>query len=604
MRLNSLLNNVSLIRRSFLISSRSFSRVSTSDVSVKAVEQGTAKSLVSESSSTLLTKARGSVPVASSLSISKLSDRRNAIEAHIIPRNLEEPTISYIHGAFYTAFALTVGTLAFFIYRASRYDSESEAQALHVITAKLRTCRKEAKDALLRTATESGEIPLGMDKEGGLIKWWSSGPRNSETSILLAASDGENAAIWGLVHARLAELVKDKSVRIVSFHRVGARSQNVPLSLRMRDMELVQKDSRFGKIPSKTIIVQQGEGTWAGLAYSALNSDSVRGLVCVAPLLNHRGRQMAWIDAVLGASRVAHSDDPGLLRRLLDPPPVYVSNELAKALDESSQKRGLMVDFFNNQLGVVNRGNNPEEKADRDSKRFDEDFRRRKSTQSVLNESETNLVRTCCESLQEKKNKPAVKVLTYSPNVLPSFLPPESLMVFEAAFLASAHAVGSFLVKPGENKISLERNRAANRRKIISEMSRGLLNLQTGEEEPVSSSSYDIARIKHAFGSVFQSLSLAAMSSTAERSNAIVQSKPFRILEEERIKHLPLRPEFDITLVHYNSNRKTDDERLGVFSIPLQLEGAIVDQVIQILDKETGLEDKEKGGYSHYYSTE
>ena len=598
-----MLNNVSLIRRSFLISSRSFSRVSTSDVSVKA-EQGTAKSLVSESSSTLLTKAHGSVPVASSLSISKLSDRRNAIEAHIIPRNLEEPTISYIHGAFYTAFALTVGTLAFFIYRASKYDSESEAQALHVITAKLRTCRKEAKDALLRTATESGEIPLGMDNEGGLIKWWSSGPRNSETSILLAASDGENAAIWGLVHARLAELVKDKSVRIVSFHRAGARSQNVPLSLRMRDMELVQNDSRFGKFPSKTIIVQQGEGTWAGLAYSALNSDSVRGLVCVAPLLNHRGRQMAWIDAVLGASRVAHADDPGLLRRLLDPPPVYVSNELAKALDESSQKRGLMVDFFNNQLGVVNRGNNPEEKADRDSKRFDEDFRRRKSTQSVLNESETNLVRTCCESLQEKKNKPAVKVLTYSPNVLPSFLPPESLMVFEAAFLASAHAVGSFLVKPGENKISLERNRAANRRKIISEMSGGLLNLQTGEDEPVSSSSYDIARIKHAFGSVFQSLSLAAMSSTAERSNAIVQSKPFRILEEERIKHLPLRPEFDITLVHYNSDRKTDDERLGVFSIPLQLEGAIVDQVIQILDKETGLEDKEKVGYSHYFSTD
>jgi hypothetical protein len=120
----------------------------------------------------------------------------------------------------------------------------------------------------------------------------------------------------------------------------------------------------------------------------------------------------------------------------------------------------------------------------------------------------------------------------------------------------------------------------------------------------VSSSSYDIARIKHAFGSVFQSLSLAAMSSTAERSNAIVQSKPFRILEEERIKHLPLRPEFDITLVHYNSDRKTDDERLGVFSIPLQLEGAIVDQVIQILDKETGLEDKEKGGYSHYFSTD
>jgi len=570
---------------------------------VKAAEEGTAKSFVSEPSTTLLTEAQRSVPVSSSFSISTLSDRRNAIEAHIVPRNLEEPTKSYIHGAFYTAFALTVGALAFFIYRASRYDSESEAQALHVITAKLRTCRKEAKDALLRTATDSGEIPLGVDNEG-LIKWWSSGPRNSETSILLAASDGENAAIWGLVHARLAELVKDKSVRIVSFHRAGARSQNVPLSLRMRDMELVQKDSRFGKIPSKTIIVQQGEGTWAGLAYSALNSDSVRGLVCVAPLLNHRGRQMAWIDAVLGASRVAHTDDPGLLRRLLDPPPVYVSNELAKALDESSQKRGLMVDFFNNQLGVVNRGNNPEEKAERDSKRFDEDFRRRKSTQSVLNESETNLLRTCCESLQEKTNKPAVKVLTYSPNVLPSFLPPESLMVFEAAFLASAHAVGSFLVKPGEDKISLERNRAANRRKIIAEMSGGLLNLQTGEEETVSTSSYDIARIKHAFGSVFQSLSLAAMSSTAERSNAIEQSRPFRILEEERRKHLPLRPEFDITLVHYNSDRKADDERLGVFSIPLQLEGAIVDQIIQILDKEIGLEDKEKSGYSHYYSTD
>ncbi len=148
MRLHSLLNNVSFIRRSCLTSSRSFSRVSKSDVSVtlvKAAEQGTAKSFVSEPSTTLLTEAQRSVPVSSSFSISTLSDRRNAIEAHIVPRNLEEPTKSYIHGAFYTAFALTVGALAFFIYRASRYDSESEAQALHVITAKLRTCRKEAK---------------------------------------------------------------------------------------------------------------------------------------------------------------------------------------------------------------------------------------------------------------------------------------------------------------------------------------------------------------------------------------------------------------------------------------------------------------------------
>lgn len=602
MRLNSLLYNVSIHRCLLTLTRRSFSKRATRSEVQKTLTS------VSETTTKTLTEASAAIPplpVSSSSSIAKSSDRRHAIEAYAVPRNLEEPTISYLHGALYAVFALTVGTLAFFIYRASRYDSESEVQALHVITAKLRTYRKKSKDALLLAATESGEISMG-DKKEATIKWWSSGPNEAETSILLVASDGESAAIWGLVHARLAEILKGKSVRILSFHRSGSRSQCVPLSLRMRDMELVQKITRLRGVPSKTIIVQQGEGSWSGLAYTMLNSEKIQGLVCVAPLLNHRGRQMAWVDAAICASRVAHADDPGLLKRLLDPPPVHVSSELAKALDESSKKRGLMVDFFDNQLGIVNRGNNPDEKAIRDSKRFDEDFRRRQSTLSVLNESETYLVRTCCESLGEKDIKPVVKVLTYSPEVLPSFLPPESLMVFEAAFLTSAHAVGSFLVTSDEKKTILERDRAINRREIVSEMSGGLLNLHadsTAVAEAASSPSYDIARIKHAFGSIFRTVLLATMSNIKQRSDAIEQSRSFKVLEDERVKHLPSHPDFDITLVHYNKEKRDNDndERLGVFSIPLQLEEAVVDQVIQILEKET--RSKERNGYLHFFAT-
>jgi hypothetical protein len=560
------------------------------------------------SSSTLPSSTKGT-SISSNVSlpiVSALSERRQAIEAYAVPRNLEEPLVNYFNGVLYALFAVTVGTLAFFIHRASQYDSESEIQALHLITTYLRTCRKRAKDALINVTTDSGEIFYNNGK--GSIKWWSSGPRDAKISILLAASDGETAAVWGLVHAQLSKALIKKSVRIISFHRTDARTKSIPLTLRMRDMALLQEHSLLNSESSKTIIVQQGEGTWAGLAHASLNSDKVLGLVCVVPLINHRGRQMAWVDAAIDASRVAYADDPGLLKRLLDPPQVYISPELAKALDESSKTRGLMVDFFNNQLGVVNRSG-PEEKAIRDSKRFDEDFRRRQSTLSILNEAEKNLVQKCCETLNEKTSIPKIRVITYSAEALPSFLPPESLIVYEAAFLASAHAVGAFLIKPGKEKSTFENESSVNRKMIISEMSGGLLNLKTNETRDTSeseimsassSSSYDIARIKHAFLSVFRALSLSTMNSMSQRSNAIEQSRPFKILEEERRKHLPSSPKFDITLVHTNNDVK--EEITGIVSIPLQLENAVVEQVLNIMEQEEKKEDNkvELRGYLHW----
>jgi hypothetical protein len=559
-------------------------------------------------SSTLPSSTKGT-SISSNVSlpiVSALSGRRQAIEAYAVPRNLEEQLVNYFNGVLYALFAVTVGTLAFFIHRASQYDSESEIQALHVITTHLRTCRKRAKDALINVTTDSGEIFYNSGK--GSIKWWSSGPRDAKISILLAASDGETAAVWGLVHAQLSKALIKKSVRIISFHRTDARTKSIPLTLRMRDMALLQEHSLLNSESSKTIIVQQGEGTWAGLAHASLNSEKVLGLVCVVPLINHRGRQMAWVDAAIDASRVAYADDPGLLKRLLDPPQVYISPELAKALDESSKTRGLMVDFFNNQLGVVNRSG-PEEKAIRDSKRFDEDFRRRQSTLSILNEAEKNLVQKCCETLNEKKSIPKIRVITYSAEALPSFLPPESLMVYEAAFLASAHAVGAFLINPGKEKSIFENESSVNRKMIISEMSGGLLNLKTNETRDTSeseimsassSSSYDIARIKHAFLSVFRALSLSTMNSMSQRSNAIEQSRPFKILEEERRKHLPSSPKFDITLVHTNNDVK--EEITGIVSIPLQLENAVVEQVLNIMEQEEKKEDNkvELRGYLHW----
>ena len=63
---------------------------------------------------------------------------------------------------------------------------------------------------------------------------------------------------------------------------------------------------------------------------------------------------------------------------------------------------------------------------------------------------------------------------------------------------------------------------------------------------------------------------------------------------------MPSSPKFDITLVHTNNNVK--EEITGIVSIPLQLENAVVEQVLNIMEQEEKKEDNkvELRGYLHW----
>jgi hypothetical protein len=289
--------------------------------------------------------------------------RREAVRSDNLPAKYVPHTLTQIQkGSYFTLFALS-GGLVLVMYLLGREDDETTAKDKMALLAQaLRRQRAGAKEALLACATDAGEVDLGR---GRAIRWWATGPADADTFVLLHAEDGETAAVWGYVHAALAERLATcgggedalpQSVRVVSFHRVGVTpspQRSTPLSLRVRDADAVMQQvclagraaarQRAGggwarlwagdgsrHQPPRAVLVAQGEGAWGGLAWTGLHSggsgsgdraDASRlaqqqqlrlpyvaaGAVLVAPIQFYRGAYQAWWDAVVSASRTSSS---------------------------------------------------------------------------------------------------------------------------------------------------------------------------------------------------------------------------------------------------------------------------------------------------------
>lgn len=455
----------------------------------------------------------------------------------------------------FTGLFVIVSGLVLLMYRASKRDATGDRLAMEAIAAELRLRRVAAKKQLLAAATESGEIPLGNGKS---IKWWSSGPSDADVYVVLAAEDRETAAVWGGVHARLAQsflqarsaattaagagtdvsandveghhiILPTESVRIISFHRVDPAAppptsnalHNRPVSLRAGDVDTlvshlckhrnsavssasvsslrsssVTSNSTlsaslyqsilnvfgwlWGSVPAPTsaspssssamhrgdghetprvLVVHQGQGAWAGLAYTSIHHDTCLGAVCVAPLYMNRGRQMAWVDAIVAASRMKRESDPKVLEHLLDPPPVDVSDDFKVRLDALIPRRAEILKFYSS-LGF---GNN---QAAIDG-RFAEDFRRMRSSQPVISELETRMLEsrgddtlgstgTLISGHQQQQlwtQHPIIRAITYAPDALPSFIGSESRAVVESFFLLSANRIGQLASDPSSRRM-------------------------------------------------------------------------------------------------------------------------------------------------------
>ena len=263
-----------------------------------------------------------------------LADVQNAM----LPSEYRPHALSRVQGfAWGTLFMCSAATLLALFLMVREDDETRESPRMELLTQALRQHRAIAKSALLASADDNGEIALGTS---AVIRWWASGPRTASRVVLLPACDGESSAVWGRVHAALLSSAQGDT-RVISFHRSSSGSglappssavPSAPMSLRLRDMELVLQhaapggslvtdsapSTRWSWLPfwpthvdtamhpdqtPELVIAAHGEGAWAALAFTALHARSVSACVLVSPVLYHRGRYMAWWDAVTAASR-------------------------------------------------------------------------------------------------------------------------------------------------------------------------------------------------------------------------------------------------------------------------------------------------------------
>ncbi len=597
----------------------------------------------------------------------------------------------------FVGFAVVVGAALLLFYSTSkRQDPQAQAIAMEGLASRLRTARRRARRALLECATESGEIPVGGAQESGgsgvgsiggagagtgtgatrVLRYWATGPAEAPLYILLAAEDGETAAVWGSVHARLVKELAGAAgaatgggVRVVSFHRASLStspstprplmptSSVDPVSLRVRDLEALvdglrrpppSSSSWLGgssssplSPPPRVVVVHQGQGAWAGLAYAGLHASTTAAAVSVAPLLMHRGRQLAWVDAIVGASRVRREDDPGVLARLLEAPPVSLSEEQMRAVDASVPKRLDTLNFYS-KLGL------PKEEAAA-KKRFAEDFRRFRASQTVFSGTEAEVVAGCGAAVSAagagagagpgtQSGTPVVRTLTYAPDALPSFLHEEARSAVEIFFLAAANTVGAFLGSSSggsggggdSNGARLGAGaRGAAHTSLTAEVSNILAATTAkpaaaggGEAAGGDSTIPGLLATDGASSSLASSLSswlavMPALSLTPEtldeaklhlalrripaflglvKPPAIEQLRAYTLLEGELSK---FSPKFGVTLVHASCEEEGErgegsaaankrgqaawDDVFGVVNIPLQCPGAVAAEVLDAL---------------------
>jgi hypothetical protein len=269
------------------------------------------------------------------------------------------------------------------------------------------------------------------------------------------------------------------------------------------------------------LLVSHGEGAWGNLAFCGMHAPSsgaqadtagdlslsgsdspsttggsgvdgfaALGSVCVAPVLMHRGESMAWWDALAGASRVTPATDPGVLQRLLDPPPQQLDEALLEAADATSTTRQRNLKF-SDALGLGT-GSGMEAQ----SKRLAEDVRRSLARQPILSASDGTLLAEFWRRPELCAAPPAaqppvkqgaasaapcpavrplpVSVVTHGFASMPPFIPASRSLATEYWWLQPALAVGLFTA--GHAQLAeLAAFREANTADVMTEMSGGRL---------------------------------------------------------------------------------------------------------------------------------
>ena len=422
------------------------------------------------------------------------STRHAAVAAGALstPRILEEPFVERSRAGAAAAFAILLAGAVAALYTAARsHTPSSDLARMTEAAAVLRNARANARVALLGAATASGAVKVGGAGEQS-IRWWASGPMDAPIVIALAADDGENAVQWGNVHARLALARPD--VCVITYDRAGAplRVAGVagPLSLRIRDATSAVTAARAGTKsanggrregvinsfikrflvfplpeppPPRVLYVGAGQGAWGALAAAGVGANGAvvpLGAVLVMPTLFHRGRLMAWVDAVTAASRVPH--DAANLRSLLEAPTVVLTPALRNALDDSSPRRRSIVGFFEN-FGTT--GASEAMRA-----RFSEDFRRARAVAPVLNDAELSLLGALA------RVAPRVRAITLGPECAPSWTSEATHAGIAAVWIVAATAAGALMLEPGTAAHAAASNaRLAARARLESELSGGLV---------------------------------------------------------------------------------------------------------------------------------
>lgn len=269
-----------------------------------------------------------------------------------------------------------------------------------------------------------------------------------------------------------------------------AAQRATPLSLRVRDADAVLEAACGKAVPhaassswfkpraagayaggTKTrqlVVVAHGEGAWGALAFGGLHAAQLRGCVLVSPVLMHRGRHTAWWDAIPAASRVRHATDPGRLQKLLEPPPVPPEALLPAPSNAPSQSSKDIAALTTPSLDdsklrtrslqtAARSGLTASSKAALD--RLAEDMRRERSRHAVLTTNEHELLmsvgpRIIASPAQSATRLPSsasastaeVRVLTFAPDALPSFVAPELRAALMVWWLTAASRVGYYII--------------------------------------------------------------------------------------------------------------------------------------------------------------
>ena len=520
------------------------------------------------------------------------STRHAAVAAGALstPRILEEPFVERSRAGAAAAFAILLAGAVAALYTAARsHTPSSDLARMTEAAAVLRNARANARVALLGAATASGAVKVGGVGEQA-VRWWASGPLDAPIFIALAADDGENAVQWGKVHARLAAARPD--VCVITYDRAGvpARVAGVagPLSLRIRDATAAVTAARASSSSSSTksgnggsrdsvrndffrhflyfftprqepprvLYVGAGQGAWGALGAAGVGANDAAvplGAVLVMPTLFHRGRLMAWVDAVTAASRVPH--DAANLRSLLEAPTVVLTPALRNALDDSSPRRRSIVGFFEN-FGTT--GATEAMRA-----RFSEDFRRARAVAPVLNDAELSLLGALA------RMAPHVRAITLGPQCAPSWTSEATHAGIAAVWIVAATAAGALMLEPGTAAHATASNaRLAARARLESELSGGLVGAP-----PVAS---DAGSAEAAHTSALFARIPAALGLTPP----LPPQDSFAV--KSLLSELALLPHnFSLALLTRSSPEGVDED--DVVSLPLQRPDFVVNEILAVL---------------------